>query len=62
MSGPPTLGDSGRDPTRMLIGRGGVWLSTAHHGYLHESLDLTFKSNVGLVKISEIHREAPRCS
>lgn len=57
MSGPPTFGDSGRDPTRMLIGRGGLWLSSAHHGYLHESLNISFKSNVGLVKISEIHAD-----
>jgi hypothetical protein len=57
--GPPTLGDSGPDPSRMLIGRGGLWLSSAHHGRLHESLDVTRKSDVGLIKISRIHQRLP---
>jgi hypothetical protein len=31
-------------------------LGSAHHGRLHESLDVTRKSDVGLIKISRIHQ------
>jgi hypothetical protein len=54
--GPPTLGDSRPDPSRVLIGRGGLWLGAAHDGCLHESLDVTRKSDVELIKISRIHQ------
>src|SRR6266566_5163001 len=36
--GPPALGNRGRDSSRALIGRRGLWLGSAHHGCLRESL------------------------